>query len=407
MIKKVIKYIFALIIGMIFMNNVYAANYNCQYHIQSAGRYFTVNVKYNENSKAPGSYYYCTSTSQLTSQCNSNKRELSETLSDFHAMNNDSVFEGNWYVGFLYGGYAYNIYDYFKGGNCPKLQFNWSSLDTWNEDPFIYFDVSGATITGDGTQITVPADPDVSNGKKDKIKCVTRVSAYGAAYPQAIDIGNVNFCKRDDGTNYVQFTKYNNKEYDVDMSKNFSKKIGGKTFVISKSEYSKMFDASYESARNIFAWPQKAEGTYQVTFIDNFENYKSKYIGANVLVDDDDFDIGGAYKSIKDNLCHTDKDVLRVLKFVGYILLIVKILIPLGLIAVGAMQLTNVVVSGDADEMRKVVKSLGTKIIIAIGVFVLPTIINYVVGLIDGATDGIDDYENCRECIMSPGDCKY
>ena len=44
--------------------------------------------------------------------------------------------------------------------------------------------------------------------------------------------------------------------------------------------------------------------------------------------------------------------------------------------------------------------------IAAVVVFVLPTIINFLIGLIDNATDGTDDYKDCRTCIFEPGRCK-
>ena len=106
------------------------------------------------------------------------------------------------------------------------------------------------------------------------------------------------------------------------------------------------------------------------------------------------------------NICKESRNAVLVIRVIGYILLIAKILVPIALIIFGAMAFTQAIISGKQDDMKKSVTDLMWKFIAAIIIFALPTIINFVIGLVDGATDGVDDYKNCRECIFDPGECK-
>ena len=105
------------------------------------------------------------------------------------------------------------------------------------------------------------------------------------------------------------------------------------------------------------------------------------------------------------NMCNDDGYVVRVIRVIGYILVIVKILVPVGLIVFGIINFSKVMLTGDDDAIKKNTISFVWKIVAAVVIFVLPTIINFIVGMIDGSTDGTADYENCRVCIFDPKNC--
>lgn len=104
------------------------------------------------------------------------------------------------------------------------------------------------------------------------------------------------------------------------------------------------------------------------------------------------------------SLC-SDKNVKTVMKLIGYLLVIIKIIIPILLIGLGTKSLVQTVISGKQEDLKKSALGLMWKFIAAVVIFVLPTIINFIVGLINGATDGISDYYTCRTCIFEPGKC--
>lgn len=106
------------------------------------------------------------------------------------------------------------------------------------------------------------------------------------------------------------------------------------------------------------------------------------------------------------NICNEDANVVTVMRLIGYALIILKILIPIGLIIFGIISFSKAFISGNQDEVTKSALGLLWKFIAAVVIFVLPTIINFVVSLIDNATDGTEDYENCRLCILEPNKCE-
>lgn len=106
------------------------------------------------------------------------------------------------------------------------------------------------------------------------------------------------------------------------------------------------------------------------------------------------------------NICEEDTNVMKVVRFIGYLLVIVKILIPIGLIIIGIVNFSKAMISGNDDSIKKNAQSFAWKIVFAVIIFVLPTLINFIVGIIDGATDGTDDYINCRNCIFDPKNCR-
>lgn len=86
------------------------------------------------------------------------------------------------------------------------------------------------------------------------------------------------------------------------------------------------------------------------------------------------------------------------LKMVGVVLLAIKIFVPIILIVIGMIELAKAV--GDADDVSKATKKLVQKLIIAILVFLVTTVVGLVMRLVAGGTD----YITCMPCIEHPFD---
>ena len=99
-----------------------------------------------------------------------------------------------------------------------------------------------------------------------------------------------------------------------------------------------------------------------------------------------------------DNFCGETSNIWRT---VGYFLLIFKIVIPLILIILGMVDLGKAVVSSDDKAISKAAKSLLMRIIAAICIFFIPTIVSFVINLVDGTLGA--NYEICANCISNPG----
>ena len=97
----------------------------------------------------------------------------------------------------------------------------------------------------------------------------------------------------------------------------------------------------------------------------------------------------------------------NVWQIVGYALLVFKIVIPILLIIFGILDLGKAVMASKEDEIKKATGSLLRRAIAAVVIFLIPTIVTFLVGMIGGFNgEAKDDYEVCKSCINNPiGGC--
>ena len=90
-------------------------------------------------------------------------------------------------------------------------------------------------------------------------------------------------------------------------------------------------------------------------------------------------------------------------QIVGYVLLVFKIVIPLLLIIFGMLDLGKAVIASKEDEIKKATGSLVRRAIAAVIIFLLPTIISFIIGIVGGFTEEAEaDYKICKSCITNP-----
>ena len=89
------------------------------------------------------------------------------------------------------------------------------------------------------------------------------------------------------------------------------------------------------------------------------------------------------------------------LKFIGYILLIIKIVIPLLLIIFGIIDLFKAVTGGKDGEITKSLKTFMFRLIAGVAIFFIPTIISFVFSLVDGFDDVESEFNVCQKCILN------
>lgn len=96
--------------------------------------------------------------------------------------------------------------------------------------------------------------------------------------------------------------------------------------------------------------------------------------------------------------------VKPVLQAVGWVLLIFKIIIPFIIVGLGALDLGKAVTSGKDDDIKKNTKSLLMRIVAGVLIFLAPSIILWVFGLISDFSDARDaiDFPTCENCILKP-----
>ncbi len=93
---------------------------------------------------------------------------------------------------------------------------------------------------------------------------------------------------------------------------------------------------------------------------------------------------------------------VEIWQLVGVILLIFKIVIPIILIILGMVDLGKAVVSSDEKAIQKSAKSLGMRILAAVIIFFIPTLVSFVFSVISGFSDAKTDYEICKTCVTHP-----
>ena len=92
---------------------------------------------------------------------------------------------------------------------------------------------------------------------------------------------------------------------------------------------------------------------------------------------------------------------------IGYVFFIAKIVIPIILIILGIVDLGKAVVSNDDKALSKAAVSLLKRIVAAICIFFIPTIIGVVFDFVAGFNEDMqNDAKNCIDCLISPnGSC--
>lgn len=104
-----------------------------------------------------------------------------------------------------------------------------------------------------------------------------------------------------------------------------------------------------------------------------------------------------------DNICQEER-VRNTFKFLGRILFVVKVVIPIILIVFGAIDFGKALASSSADALSKSTKMFIIRIVSGVVIFLLPTIINFVFSL---AGADKSDYAVCRNCLFNPRTCGY
>ncbi len=111
-----------------------------------------------------------------------------------------------------------------------------------------------------------------------------------------------------------------------------------------------------------------------------------------------------------------DNNVLLTFQIVGYIIFIIKIVVPLILIIMGVMDFAKAAISSSDKANSEALSSLIRRIIAGVIIFFIPTVISFGISLIDGfskfqsedSTFGEKDRNNswtkCTVCLLHPFD---
>ena len=98
------------------------------------------------------------------------------------------------------------------------------------------------------------------------------------------------------------------------------------------------------------------------------------------------------------------KEMAGPLQFVGIILWVFKVAIPVIILVMGMIDLGKAVTASKDDEIKKAMKQLMIRLISGVLIFFIPTIVIFIFQLLvdfDTAAQATD-FQTCRDCILSP-----
>lgn len=92
------------------------------------------------------------------------------------------------------------------------------------------------------------------------------------------------------------------------------------------------------------------------------------------------------------------------LNIIGYVIVGIKIGVPVLLIIFGMLDLGKAVMSSKEDEIKKAQNTFLKRLLVAAMVFFVITIVQFVVGLLDSASGTENSgFSDCLTAILSPG----
>lgn len=94
------------------------------------------------------------------------------------------------------------------------------------------------------------------------------------------------------------------------------------------------------------------------------------------------------------------------LKFIGHLVTIFKIIIPIILIAFGMMDFFRAVTAGKDDEIKKSVKTFALRVVAGVVIFFLPTLVSFIFSMIDSWAEFEGDFNACQKCVFRVSKCE-
>lgn len=115
-----------------------------------------------------------------------------------------------------------------------------------------------------------------------------------------------------------------------------------------------------------------------------------------------DMDYTTDYNSY-DDMSSNCEDFAPTLRLGGYAIVLVKIGLPLILIAKASISMLSIVTKGDPGELKKQFSKLGVSLIASVIIFFIPTIVNIIFGFVSKYNSNITaDSKICSACLFEP-----
>lgn len=105
------------------------------------------------------------------------------------------------------------------------------------------------------------------------------------------------------------------------------------------------------------------------------------------------------------NICNDDR-ILNLMQMLGWIINLLKIIVPLIIIVLGMIDFGKAVIASDDKATSKAASSLVKRFIAGIVIFFIPTIVFTILNStkISNENDQSGDFVRCTQCLLHPND---
>lgn len=102
------------------------------------------------------------------------------------------------------------------------------------------------------------------------------------------------------------------------------------------------------------------------------------------------------------DICESGSTSLKAFQVVGYILMLIKIIVPLILIVLGSIDFGKASMTGDDKAVKEAAVQFAKRVLIGLIVFFVPTVLDFFLGLVNGVSDTTSKFNNCTDCLLNP-----
>ena len=95
-------------------------------------------------------------------------------------------------------------------------------------------------------------------------------------------------------------------------------------------------------------------------------------------------------------------DTSTIWGFIGYILMAIKIIIPILIIVLGIIDFAKVVTSNDDKAIKIASTGLIKRLILGIAIFFIPSLVSLVFSMVKEAAPVLERIEECQVCLLRP-----
>lgn len=103
------------------------------------------------------------------------------------------------------------------------------------------------------------------------------------------------------------------------------------------------------------------------------------------------------------NVCQKS-GIVKTFQIIGYGLFLIKVVVPILLIAMASVEFGKAVIASDDNAIKNAISLLIKRAIAGVIIFFIPTLIRFVIGIVDNSDD-MSDFGCLSNCIASPTKC--